>query len=136
MQADVSLRMRSVQSPIIPIVRELIHQHPVSISLAQDVLNYPPPPSVSQGIAEFLRTQGAHLYGPVGGIAPLLELIQQKLAAENRIDVGSDSRIVVTAGGNMAFYNAILAICDVGDEVIFLNPFYFNHEMAVAMASC
>ena len=36
----------------------------------------------------------------------------------------------------MAFLNAILAICDVGDEVILLSPYYFNHEMAVTIAGC
>ena len=44
------------------------------------------------------------------------------------------SRVVVTAGGNLAFMNAALAITDPGDEVIFPAPFYFNHEMAVMMA--
>jgi aspartate/methionine/tyrosine aminotransferase len=41
----------------------------------------------------------------------------------------------VTAGANQAFLNAVLAICDPGDEVILLSPCYFNHEMAVALAS-
>jgi aspartate/methionine/tyrosine aminotransferase len=36
----------------------------------------------------------------------------------------------------MAFVNAILAITDPGDEVILQAPYYFNHDMAVAMAGC
>jgi aspartate/methionine/tyrosine aminotransferase len=43
---------------------------------------------------------------------------------------------VVTAGGNMAFMNALLAITDPGDEIVLQAPYYFNHEMAVTMASC
>ena len=124
-----------MQSPIIPIVRELIGRHPGTISLGQGVVHYPPPASVSEGIAEFIRSPGTHIYGPVGGIAPLLELIHGKLKQENGITVGPESHIFVTAGGNMAFLNAILAICDEGDEVIILSPFYFNHEMAIAMVS-
>ena len=46
------------------------------------------------------------------------------------------SRVVVTAGGNLAFMNAVLAIADPGDEFIFPVPFYFNHEMAVDIANC
>ena len=42
----------------------------------------------------------------------------------------------MTAGGNMAFFNALLAIADPGDEIILLTPYYFNHEMAVAMLNC
>jgi aspartate/methionine/tyrosine aminotransferase len=127
--------MSDVQSPIIPIVRELIGRYPGTISLGQGVVHYPPPASVSEGIAEFFRSAGAHIYGSVDGIPPLLELIRGKLKNENGIAVEPESRVVVTAGGNMAFLNAILAICDVGDEVIVLSPYYFNHEMAITMAS-
>jgi aspartate/methionine/tyrosine aminotransferase len=124
-----------VQSPIIPIVRELINRYPGTISLGQGVVHYPPPPCVSEGIAEFFRSAGTHIYGPVCGIPTLLELIHGKLSKENGIAVEPGARVVVTAGGNMAFLNAILAICDVGDEVIVLSPYYFNHEMAITMAS-
>jgi len=44
--------------------------------------------------------------------------------------------VMVTAGGNMAFVHAILAITEPGDEVILPVPFYFNHEMAIQMAGC
>ena len=44
--------------------------------------------------------------------------------------------IVVTAGSNMGFMNAILAITSPGDEIIIQTPYYFNHEMAITMASC
>lgn len=36
----------------------------------------------------------------------------------------------------MGFVNAVLAITDPGDEVILNLPYYFNHEMAVAIADC
>ena len=44
------------------------------------------------------------------------------------------SRVLVTAGGNLAFMNAVLAIADPDDEIILPAPYYFNHEMAVAIA--
>jgi aspartate/methionine/tyrosine aminotransferase len=93
--------MLSVQSPIIPIVRELIGRYPGTISLGQGVVHYPPPPAVAEGVAEFMGTAGANLYGPVTGIAPLVEVIEEKLRRENHIEVHTASRIVVTAGGNM-----------------------------------
>src|SRR5262249_42010158 len=45
-------------------------------------------------------------------------------------------RVMVTAGANMAFVHALLAITSLGDEVILPVPFYFNHEMAIEMAGC
>jgi len=44
--------------------------------------------------------------------------------------------VVVTAGSNMGFLNAVLAIADPGDEIVLLAPYYFNHEMAIGIASC
>jgi aspartate/methionine/tyrosine aminotransferase len=44
--------------------------------------------------------------------------------------------VMVTAGGNMAFVHAILAITSPGDDVVLPVPFYFNHEMAIQMAGC
>jgi aspartate/methionine/tyrosine aminotransferase len=50
--------------------------------------------------------------------------------------VRPDSRVVITAGSNLGFMNAVLAIADPGDEFIFPLPYYFNHCMAVTMANC
>jgi aspartate/methionine/tyrosine aminotransferase len=43
---------------------------------------------------------------------------------------------MVTAGANMAFMHAVLAVTRPGDEVILPVPFYFNHDMAIQMAGC
>jgi aspartate/methionine/tyrosine aminotransferase len=77
-----------------------------------------------------------HQYGHVAGIVTLLERLRRKLSHENGINVEKGRQLLVTAGGNMAFVNAVLAIADPGDEIILPTPFYFNHEMAVRMANC
>lgn len=132
----LSARMQAVQSPIIPVVAELIRRHPGTISLGQGVVHYGPPPEATQRIAHFLADSQNHKYKPVEGIAELVTALEQKLLAENGIPAGPASRVVVTAGGNMAFFNALLAVADPGDEIILLAPYYFNHEMAVAMLNC
>lgn len=131
-----SFRIQSVQTPIIPVVGELIRQHPGTISLGQGVVWYPPPPEAFDQIQEMLADPSQHKYQAVYGIPSLLEQIETKLRTENKIDSTNGSRIVVTAGGNMAFINALLAIADAGDEVILQTPYYFNHEMAITMANC
>ena len=73
--------------------------------------------------------------GRFEGLPELVDALDGKLSRENGLDL-SQSRVVVTAGGNMAFMNAVLAIADPGDEVILQTPFYFNHEMAIVMAGC
>jgi len=130
-----SLRMKSVQSPIIPVVGELIRKNPGTISLGQGVAYYGPPPQAIESIETFLADAENHKYKLVQGIPELLAAIEQKLREENGISLNA-SRIVVTAGANMGFMNAVLAITDPGDEIILQLPYYFNHEMAVAIADC
>ena len=130
------LRMQAVQSPIIPVVGELIKKHPGTISLGQGVVYYGPPEEVHGELSGFWSNSENHKYKLVQGIPDLLEIITEKLRFENRILQDSSNAVVVTAGGNLAFMNAVLAITDPGDEVILQLPYYFNHEMAVAMAGC
>ena len=131
-----SRRINGVQSPIIPTVAELIRNTPGTISLGQGVVSYGPPPQSTHEIERFFSQPELQKYQPVFGIPELCQALEAKLARENGISIGNASRIVVTAGGNMAFVNAILAICDPGDEVILQLPYYFNHEMAITMANC
>ncbi len=87
-------------------------------------------------LPKFLAEPANNLYKAVEGIPLLLTALSSKLQAFNGIDINDDNCIVVTAGSNMAFMNAILAITSVGDEIILNTPYYFNHEMAITMAGC
>ncbi len=129
----VSRRLEAVQSPIIPVIGDLIRATPGTISLGQGVVYYGPPREATDAIPGFLADPSNHRYKPVEGIPALVEALAAKLKSENGVAVGPASRIVVTAGGNMAFLNAVLAIADAGDEVILPVPYYFNHEMALVM---
>jgi len=131
-----NLRMQLVQTPIIPLVGELIRSNPGTISLGQGVAYYGPPPEACDYIQKFLGDEANHKYKLVQGIPELLEQIEQKLRADNGIAIDDGTRIVVTAGANMGFMNAVLAITDHGDEIILQLPYYFNHEMAIVIADC
>ncbi|MBW3625310.1 MAG: aminotransferase class I/II-fold pyridoxal phosphate-dependent enzyme, partial [Armatimonadetes bacterium] len=129
-----SLRVQAIQTPIIPVVGDLIRSHPGTVSLGQGVVHYGPPREALDQLPHFLNNPHAHKYGPVVGIPPLLEALEEKLSVDNGIRLCDRSALVITAGGNMAFYNAVLAITDPGDEVVLPVPYYFNHEMAITMA--
>jgi aspartate/methionine/tyrosine aminotransferase len=128
--------MTAVQAPIIPILAGLIRETPGTISLGQGVVSYGPPPACLGALQAFGGRLDDHRYGPVEGLPDLVDAIASKLEAENGLQLGAGRRIVVTAGGNMAFFNAVLAISDPGDEFVLPAPFYFNHDMAIAMAGC
>src|SRR5687767_11420962 len=104
----VSRRLEAGQSPVIPVVGDMIRATPGCISLGQGVVGYPPPPQAVRRAAAFAG--GAdHTYKPVGGFPELLEMIAAKHRAENAFDpLKSGRAVMVTAGGNMAFMNALL----------------------------
>ncbi|MBF1987847.1 pyridoxal phosphate-dependent aminotransferase [Fischerella thermalis] len=133
---NLTSRMEAVQSPIIPVVSELIKNNPGTISLGQGVVAYAPPPEAIEYLPKFLAEPKNHLYKAVEGIPPLLTAITEKLQTFNNIEINTNNSIVVTAGSNMGFLNAILAITNIGDEIILNTPYYFNHEMAITMAGC
>lgn len=131
-----SLRVQAVQAPVVPLVAEMIRAHPGTISLGQGVVHYGPPPSAMQRVSTFFSDVENHKYKAVDGLPGLKQLLSEKLLSEHALRVGSENPLVVTAGGNMAFVNALLAIADPNDEIILLTPYYFNHEMAVRLANC
>jgi aspartate/methionine/tyrosine aminotransferase len=129
-------RMLDIQPPIIPIVADLIKNTPGTISLGQGVVYYTPPPSVIEKVTSLESSVGFNWYSEVEGTPELRSCISIKLKHENNIHLNGSQSLVVTAGANMAFMNALMAITDPGDEVILLRPYYFNHEMAIKMVSC
>jgi aspartate/methionine/tyrosine aminotransferase len=129
-------RMDAIQAPIIAVIGDLIRQTPGTISLGQGVVHYGPPPAALKAAAGALANTSTHDYQPASGQPALVGAIEEKLRRDNGIEVGRGSRVMVTAGGNMAFVHAVLAITGPDDEVILPVPFYFNHEMAIRMADC
>ncbi|MEM3524940.1 MAG: aminotransferase class I/II-fold pyridoxal phosphate-dependent enzyme, partial [Thermoplasmata archaeon] len=129
-------RGRTVQIPEAPIQKLLaIAQIPKNaVSLGQGVPFFPPPEKVVAAVIESAST-GGFRYSEDAGLPSLRNAIKQKLRKENGIK-SSTKNIMVTAGGNQAFVNSILAITEVGDEVILVAPYYFNHLMAIEMAGC
>ena len=130
-----SSRIAGVQTPVIPVISRWIAETPGTISLGQGIVSWGPPPEALAALHAFPSAPGDHRYGPVEGVPALVDAIARKLAEENGIPARGN-RIVVTAGSNLAFMNAVLAVADHGDVIILPSPYYFNHEMAIDMAGC
>src|SRR5690606_2561723 len=112
-----------------------------TVSLGQGVVSWGPPPDAIDALRRFPADPSEHRYGPVEGVPALIDAIAAKLADDNRIAKRGNrgnrgNRIVVSAGSNLAFTNAVLAIADAGDEIILPVPYYFNHDMAIVLAGC
>lgn len=131
-----SRRAARVQMPVIPTVASWIAETPGTISLGQGVVFYGPPPEAVASVPACFADPARHKYVHDPGLPELRKAFEEKLRRENGIDAPFARRIIVTAGANQGFFNAVLAVCDPGDEVILPAPYYFNHEMAVRLAGC
>lgn len=130
-----SRRILQVDLPIIPTIAQMVREHPGTISLGQGVVNYGPPPQALAAIGPMTADPVLQKYQAVSGLPALVSALRDKLARDNRIEPRG-TELMVTAGSNMAFLNAVIAVADAGDEIVLPRPYYFNQEMAIRMVGC
>lgn len=129
-------RMAAVDMPIIPMIAGLVRENPGTISLGQGVVNYGPPVDIAAALQPLREQPALQKYQSVSGLPDLVDALRQKLRLENRILDQTGAELMVSAGSNMAFLQAVLAVSDPGDEFILPSPYYFNQEMALTMVGC
>jgi aspartate/methionine/tyrosine aminotransferase len=135
--AGPSTRIEQTESSVIVRLGKLIREQssPV-LSLAQGVVHWEPPTEAIRAAHDALADtlagvdRTSHAYGPVNGMPELCAALREKLARENGI---VDSEVMVTAGANQAFVNAVVSLVDARDQVVLFRPYYFNHLMALQM---
>ena len=72
-------------------------------------------------------------YTPSAGIPELRQAIAEKLAADNGLNYRA-AQIVVSNGAKHSCFNAILATCQPGDEVIIPAPYWVSYPEMVRLA--
>ena len=72
-------------------------------------------------------------YTPSSGIPELRQAISEKFQADNGLSY-KPSQIVVSDGAKHSCYNAILATCQPGDEVVIPAPYWLSYPEMVRLA--
>ncbi len=72
-------------------------------------------------------------YTPNLGILELREAICEKLKRDNSLTYTPD-QIIVSSGAKHSLFNAMMALCDVGDEVIIPAPYWVTYPEIVKMS--
>jgi len=72
-------------------------------------------------------------YTPSSGIPELRQAISEKFATDNLLEY-RPSQVIVSNGAKHACYNAILATCQPGDEVIIPAPYWVSYPDMVRLA--
>jgi len=77
---------------------------------------------------------GLNQYPPGPGLPPLRQAVAAHRKARYDLSYDPDSEVLVTVGATEAISAAILALCEVGDEVVVLEPYYDSYAAAISLA--
>src|ERR1700679_2230158 len=90
------------------------------------------PEHIKAAAAEALA-KGFTKYTPSSGIPDLRQAIAEKFAKENKIEY-KPSQVIVSNGAKQSCFNAILATCEPGDEVLLPSPYWLSYPEMVRIA--
>jgi aspartate/methionine/tyrosine aminotransferase len=103
-----------------------------AIDLSQAAPGAPPPAGLLAQLADAAGRPEVARYGPILGDDALRQAYAAEVAGLYGGDVGPQD-VAITAGCNLAFVAAVLAVAGPGDSVILPAPWYFNHQMTLQM---
>ncbi|HEY3843832.1 MAG TPA: pyridoxal phosphate-dependent aminotransferase [Acidimicrobiales bacterium] len=95
--------------------------------------DFPTPAHIVEAAVEACRDPANHHYTPTAGLPVLREAIAAKTLRDSGFSVTA-SQVLVTNGGKQAVANAFAVLCDPGDEVLVLAPFWTTYPEAIALA--
>jgi N-succinyldiaminopimelate aminotransferase len=104
-----------------------------AVNLGQGFPDEDPPAEVVDAAVAALRA-GHHQYAPGPGVLSLRAAIADHQRRFHGLTYDPDREITVTFGATEALAAAVLALCEVGDEVVVLEPTYDAYGAVVAMA--
>ncbi len=95
--------------------------------------DFPTPAHIVEAAVIACRDQSNHHYTPTGGIPALREAIAAKTLRDSGYEVTA-GQVLVTNGGKQAVANAFAVLCDPGDEVLVLAPYWTTYPESIALA--
>jgi len=95
--------------------------------------DFPTPAHIVEAAVAACQDPANHRYTPTAGIPALREAIAVKTLRDSGYAVTA-SQVLVTNGGKQAVSNAFAVLCDPGDEVLVLAPFWTTYPESIALA--
>ena len=104
-----------------------------AINLGQGFPDEDGPAEVLEAAQRAIR-DGHNQYAPLPGVPALREAIAAHQRRFYGIEVDPGSEVQVTFGATEAIAAALLGLCEPGDEVVCLEPYYDSYAAGIAMA--
>ncbi|MFT9017378.1 pyridoxal phosphate-dependent aminotransferase [Acetobacter malorum] len=102
------------------------------ISLSSGEPDFPTPPHVVEAAVEAARA-GDTKYPPQAGKPALKKAVRNKFLRENNLDYALDE-ILIANGGKQIIFDAIMATCNAGDEVVLPTPYWISYADQARLA--
>jgi len=104
-----------------------------AVNLGQGFPDTDGPNAMLEQAVEAIRG-GLNQYPPGPGLPPLRQAVAAHRKARYGLTFDPDSEVLVTVGATEAVTATILALCEAGDEVVVLEPYYDSYAAAIALA--
>ena len=104
-----------------------------AINLGQGFPDTDGPAVIAEAAIDAIRS-GVNQYPPGPGIPELRQAVSEHQSRFYCLDYDADREVLVTAGATEAIAAALLALCEVGDEVVTFEPYYDSYGACIAMA--
>jgi aspartate aminotransferase len=95
--------------------------------------DFPTPEAIVEAAVLACRDPANHKYTPTAGLPELREALAVKTRRDSGYEV-SASQILVTNGGKQAIANSFAVLCDPGDEVLVLAPYWTTYPEVITLA--
>jgi aspartate/methionine/tyrosine aminotransferase len=102
------------------------------LNLSQAAPGTPPPIGMLERLAQAAADPAMASYGRILGDMALVDIYAAHLRDLYKASVSADE-IAITAGCNLAFVAAVMAVAKSGDTILLPEPWYFNHHMTLQM---
>lgn len=96
------------------------------INLTAGESDLPVPGWILDNLEKYLKTNGTNTYKPTAGIVELRKEIAEKYKKYNNVDY-THKNIIISIGAKQAIYLALASICNEGDEVILISPYWVSY---------
>ncbi len=128
----LATRLQGFGTTIFAEVTRLARAHG-AVNLAQGFPDFEGPP-ITRSAAIAAIEGGHNQYARMQGAPELVTAISETLAARTGLIYDPMTEVVVTSGATEGIHCALMSLCEPGDEVVMLEPYYDSYRACCKMA--